>query len=292
LAEKNPEINTCFMDLRHVHSSTNFLDHFATSLLQRFPSETSGMKPDHYRNDVLRLPDAIAKKNKIKIALFVSNAHQFHRFKDAIPFLRMLKLMLKHQKDCVFCFYGNNHPHFRELLRYPGPLSGFGQLYELKHNPSNHRSAWIRKLFHDYKKRIGYKTSVQMSLVVDNHPFYLKLLAWHALMLTNSTCTPAIVEKSLNNLLLHFDYSFNKITETLTPKQLIFLKALVEGNHRLYSRSIRDKYQLGSTSNIARIRTSLENKEIIYIGQGDIGLTDPIFREWLRERYFGKPKLD
>jgi hypothetical protein len=127
-----------------------------------------------------------------------------------------------------------------------------------------------------------------MSYMVDNHPFYLKLLAWHALIRTHYTCTTAIVEEALIDLIHHFNHRFYKIAERLTPKQLRFLKALVEGNQKLYSKATRDKYQLGSTSNIARIKQSFERKEMIKTGDMESGFTDPIFREWLRRQYFSR----
>ena len=286
LAEKNPDIYTVFIDIKPVHSSSSFLELFSSVIFHRFPEESSALALRNSNMDVLKLPEIIAKRKKIKVAIFLANAHLFHRFKDSIPFLRMLKLKFKTQKSCIFCIYGNNHPNFRNLIHSPGPLSGLGQLFELEHNQSKHRSASVRKLFHDHKKSIGYITSVQMSYAVNNHPFYLKLLAWHALILTRNTCTPSIVETSLNNLILHFDNRFNKIAEGLTVKQLYFLKALAEGNVKLYSSSIRERYQLGSTSNIARLKTSLEKKEIIHSGRMDIVFTDPIFKEWLKRFYF------
>ena len=127
-----------------------------------------------------------------------------------------------------------------------------------------------------------------MAYVVDNHPFYLKLLAWHALIRTRYTCTTAMVEEALIDLIHHFYHRFYKIAESLTPKQLRFLKALVEGNQKLYSKATRDEYQLGTTSNIARIKQSLERKEIINTANRETVFTDPIFREWLRRRYFAE----
>jgi hypothetical protein len=122
--------------------------------------------------------------------------------------------------------------------------------------------------------------------MVDNHPFYLKLLAWHALIRTQHTCTLAIIENALNDLIHHFDHRFYKIVESLTPKQLSFLKALTEGNQKLYSKATRDQYQLGSTSNIARIKQSLEKKEMIDTRNRETVFIDPIFREWLRRRFY------
>jgi len=73
----------------------------------------------------------------------------------------------------------------------------------------------------------------------------------------------------------------SEIAKMTTP---FFLKTLLEGNYKLYSKTTRDKYQLGSTGNIARIRLSLEKKEMINTGNRDNVFTDPIFRERLRRR--------
>lgn len=286
LGEKNPQIQTVYLDIRPAHSIQSFLELFTLALVNRFPEETSTMEIDSSSAAVLRLPEILAKRKKITLAVFMANAHLIHRFKDQTNFLRTLRLNLKNQKDCVYCFYGNNSPILRDMIRYSGPLAGLARLFELKHNPTKHRSASVRRLFHDQKKQIGYTTSLGMSFTMDNHPFYLKLLAWHALIMTRDTCTPDIVEKSINNLILHFEYSYYKIVERLTQNQLACLQALVEGSEKLYSRSTRDAYQLGTTSNVAKITTSLEKKDIIQIEKSRIVLTDPIFREWLRRRYF------
>ena len=66
------------------------------------------------------------------------------------------------------------------------------------------------------------------------------------------------------------------------------VKALIEGNQKLYSKATRNEYQLGSTSNIVRLKQSLEKREIIGTGSMDIIFIDPIFREWLRRRYFSR----
>lgn len=286
LAEKNPDIKICHMDMKPAHSTNSFLEIFATALSQIFPEVTSLQGFDSSSMERLSLPALIAQKKEIRVAVFLANSHLFHRFRDTIPFLRMLKLKFRNQKNCIFCLYGNNNTSFRDLVNYPGPLSGLGQLFELRHNPLNHRSASVRRLFHDHNKSIGYNTSVHMSYVVDNHPFYLRLLAWHALIRTRYTCTTAIVEKALLDLIHHFDHRFHNILETLTPKQLSFLKALLNGNRKMYSKAMREEYQLGSTSNIARIKQSLERKEFIHTGNRETVFTDPIFREWLRRYYF------
>jgi len=286
LEEKYRDIQICYIDVRLAQTSESFLNLFHTTLSHKFPEVKSLQEVRPGSLASLKLPTVIARRKKIRIGIFLSNSHLFHRFKDADSFLRTLKLHLQNQKKCIFCLYGDSTSYYRELVHSPGPLSGLGQLFELRHNPTKHRSASIRKIFHDHKKRIGFTTSIQMSSAVDNHPFYLKLLVWHALIRTRSQCTMKTVDMALNDLILHFEHHFRKTADNLTPKQLSFLHALVEECSKLCSAATREAYQLGSSSNVARIKQSLANKEIIDTGSHDTVFVDPVFREWLRIRYF------
>jgi hypothetical protein len=284
LTEKNPDIQICYMDLKPVKSPSSFLNQFVASLSSRFPEATSKFEIDSDSIDSLKVPTIIARRQRIRVAVFIKNCQNLYRFKGRSSFLRTLRVSLKNQKNCIFCLYGYNNANIREMIVYPGPLNGVGQMFQLKNNQTNHRSVSVRKLFHDHEKQIGYSTSVRMSYLVNNQPYYLKLLAWHALIRTQHTCTKEIVEDAMNDLIQHYDYHFRKVEESLTKKQLSFLIALLEGNQKLYSSAIRDKYQLGSTSNVARIKSSLIKKGILDSGIFDGLFIDPLFREWFRRR--------
>ncbi len=291
LEEKHRDIQICYVDVRLAQTSASFLKLFHRTLSHELHEleSVADIRSDSLAS--LRLPSVIARKKRIRVGVFLSNSHLFHRFKDADSFLRTLRLYFQNQKKCIFCLYGNDTSYFRELVHAPGPLSGLGQLFELRHDPAKHRSASIRKLFHDHNKRIAYTTSIHMSYIVDNHPFYLKLLAWHVLIRTRNQCTMKSVDKALNDLILHFEDQFQRTVDSLTIKQLSFLKASVEVGYKLSSEAILKAYQLGSSGNVVRIKQSLEKKEIIDKGNHDTGshetiFVDPVFREWLRIRYF------
>lgn len=288
LEEKYAEMRTCLVDFRSVRSSISFLHIFASTFLNTFPKETFNMDIDSSNESILYLPERIAKIHKLKIIVFIGNVHLIHRLSNSDTFLRTLKSKFRTQNNCVYCLYGNNSPQLRSIYNAPGPLFGFARIYELKHNPENHRSASIRKLFHNNKKRIGTRTSQQFSLIVDNNPHYMRLLSWHALLLTRNTCTQKILEQSLDNLIQHYDHPFGLIIERLTSNQVGFMKALVDGYQKLFAATTREHYQLGSTSNVAKIKSSLENRQIIQCSRMGIEFTDPIFRIWLERRYFSR----
>lgn len=286
LEEKHRDIQICYVDVRLAHNSTEFLLLFHTTLCNKFEELKSFEEVTPGSMTSLKLPSVLAHKKRTRVAIFLSNSHLFHRFSDADFLLRTLRRSFKSQKKCIFCLYGNDTSYFRELVRSPGPLSGLGQLFELRHDPTKHRSASIRKLFYDHDKKIGYATAIHISYAVDNHPFYLKLLAWHALIRTRNLCSLKIVDEAMSDLILHFEYHYQKIVDSLTPKQLNFLKASLEEGSRLCSEAVLEGYQLGSSGNVARIKHSLKNKEIISTVGHDIVFIDPLFRKWLQVRYF------
>jgi hypothetical protein len=289
LSEKHTDIQTCFIDLKPARSSSAFLDLFLGALNQLFPEEISSLILSNISKDPLKLPAQLAKRKGIRMAIFLGNCHLVYRYHDAIPFLRSVKMKLKKQTNCVYCLYGNIHPGFQKLVQYPGPLSGLGQHYNLRHNPELHRSAAVRKLYHDHQKKIGYRTSVQMSYAVDNHPFFLKLLCWHSLIKTEHTCTPRILENAMKDLIIHYDYDFNLRMESLTQNQIRFLKALVDGHIKLHSDAVRTKYQLGPSGNVSKIINCLIAKGIIDKRMKICTFANPIFREWLIRYYFSNP---
>ena len=76
---------------------------------------------------------------------------------------------------------------------------------------------------------------------------------------------------------------FIQQTDSLTMYQLNFLHAISDGvNAGLARTDIREQYQLGVYSNVARIKNALVEKELIEIEKGNIiRFADPVFAIWL-----------
>ena len=52
------------------------------------------------------------------------------------------------------------------------------------------------------------------------------------------------------------------------------------------SKKTLQKFQLGTSANILRIKKALENKEIIDTSGNQIAFLDPIYKYWLKKIYF------
>jgi hypothetical protein len=65
-----------------------------------------------------------------------------------------------------------------------------------------------------------------------------------------------------------------------------FLRALCDGIHSDFgSKRIIDTYRIGTKSNIARLKSSLEDKELIETSKGVTTIADPVFLLWFQREY-------
>jgi hypothetical protein len=74
--------------------------------------------------------------------------------------------------------------------------------------------------------------------------------------------------------------------DQLSNPQLNFLKAVINKEEQLSSAETILEYKLGTSANVSRIKTALENKELIDISGKKISLNDPLFEYWLKRKYF------
>ena len=74
--------------------------------------------------------------------------------------------------------------------------------------------------------------------------------------------------------------------ESLTGYQMNFLRAIVAGIHTKFGeQTIRENFDLGSPSNVARLRNALIEKDLVESREhGELYITDPVFELWFRTK--------
>jgi hypothetical protein len=79
------------------------------------------------------------------------------------------------------------------------------------------------------------------------------------------------------------------ITDALSPSQLNYMRAVIDGIDRFSSAESLAVYKLHSSANIARVREALEKKESMEFGTTNKpACIDPVFELWFRRRYMNK----
>lgn len=122
--------------------------------------------------------------------------------------------------------------------------------------------------------------------MVSNHPSYVQQLAFNTLICTKEKeVRIENLRDAYNNLLDENTPLFVEKTERLTSYQMNFLRAIIAGVHKDFGMaSIREEYNLGSSSNIVRIKDALIEKEFIDILPEGIIIADPILEKWLQKQ--------
>ena len=142
--------------------------------------------------------------------------------------------------------------------------------------------------FEDTSKRINADAARLIVELVDNHPYYAQQLAQQSWLRTKDVCTIKIVSEANAALVEQLSLLFVTITEIFTTQQLNYLKALIAGEKAISSTDVMHRYQISSTTSIARSKAALIKNDILDNKAGEISSQDQIYAYWLKTEYFAK----
>jgi hypothetical protein len=167
------------------------------------------------------------------------------------------------------------------------PFYKFGQTIFLEKIEHKHWVKYIVRQFSQTKKSITEQQAGHVASLMENHPYFVQLFAASIWKLTRRVCTDVIIEQALEELILQYSLLYQREVDLLTNKQLNFLKALFDGVEQFSSKHALSNYNLGSQGNVKRIKTALENKEIIDLWGTKTEFIDPLFRIWFGKVFRG-----
>ncbi len=285
LLERHKDFRVFYFDLKTVFELSDFLKGYAAELCRstssKLPARTDPAKDIR---DILDLTETIAKVKKIKLIIFISNFQNTKHFVDSYQVLKRFRLCWRKHESCAYCLSGNNNQYFKKLFGVIGsPMYGFGRCYYPGRNTFHNYLPYIRSLFFNGNKIIEDNAAKTISMLAENHLFYLQLLSWNAYLITDRICTASIVEKAFENLVDQNEIHFENILGRINPRQFNFVRALLLHPGKICSAESLEKYGLGSSSNVARIRECLEIKGIIENHGHTASIIDPLFSHWLRK---------
>ncbi len=140
-------------------------------------------------------------------------------------------------------------------------------------------------------KSISNELSAKIAAMMEYHPYFVQMLAKNVWQNTDKKCSSEIIAYTLQELLIQNSLMFQRELDNLTNKQINFLKALADGVSKFSTKETLTTYDLGTQGNITRIKSSLENSEIIDLWGDKIEFIDPLFRLWFIQIYLGKRNI-
>jgi AAA+ ATPase superfamily predicted ATPase len=319
LGSQDPDLKICHIDLFNVRTEQDFYitlaseilkatstrweermqnaKDFLSRLLPRISfspdaqSEISfGIGLDELKknpDEILNLAETIAIERKLKIIVCIDEFQGIGEFGEQLAFQKKLRSHWQRHTHVSYCLYGSKRHMLLNVFSNPSmPFYKFGDLIFLEKISVENWVEFIQLRFSETGKKISIENATLIANITENHPYYVQQLAQQSWLRTDSICSNAIVNEAYNGIINQLGLLFINITESLSTMQLNFLKAILCGEKQLSSQSTLQKYKLGTSGNIIRLKQSLLTREIIDINANQIDLQDPIYKYWLIKEYF------
>ena len=315
----NPKIRVVYMDIYDCRSEYDFYNKFATTILKETSgkmdlfldnvkqfltrlspkisfspdpnmdySVSLGITPKNYApEDILDLPERMASKMGIHIVVCIDEFQQVGEWTDSLTIQKRLRSVWQHQQNTSYCLFGSKKHLLTNLFQNRRmPFYHFGDTIYLKPISTDDWIPFICGKFAEKGKKISEEFVKQICTTVNNHSSYIQQLAWNVMVNTEQEVTDEIFQQAISELLAQSGPLFVQQIQGLTTYQMNLIRCLCQGIHKDFtSKGVLETYQLGSKSNISRLKKTLIEKEIIEEEGDIITLADPVFEIWFKKEY-------
>lgn len=317
LVDKN-KVSVVYLDIYDCRSEYDFYNKFAATLIKQTAGKTEnvlknikeflvrltpkiafdvdpnseislslGITPKDYSpEEILNLPEKLALKTKKHLVVCIDEFQQIGEFQDSLTIQKKMRSVWQLQNNASYCLFGSKKHLLSNLFQDKKmPFYQFGDIIFLQSIPTEEWVSFIRKKFEDKKLQISDEHIEKICSTVHNQSSYVQQLAWNVMLNTTKIVDDNILESAIDDMLSQNSLLFLQQIEGLTAYQMNFLKALTQGVQDFTSKTVLTNYNLGSKSNITRIKTILIRKELIENTFDGIRFTDPVFQLWFTKEW-------
>ena len=244
----------------------------------------------HTPEEILQLAETIAIKKQKRIVVCIDEFQQIGEFPDSVNVQKRLRSVWQHQRWTSYCLFGSKKHLMSSIFqRRNMPFYQFGDTIFLKRLSTEEWTNYIVSHFEQYDRHITEEQAVKICDTVDHYSAYVQQLSWiiFTKMREGESVSNQLIDAALEDLLDSNELLFMQQTESLTTYQMNFLRAVVSGVHQDFGeKHIRENYDLGSSSNIARLKKALIDRDLIDTDGRSITITDPVFSIWFKRKGF------
>ena len=242
----------------------------------------------HTPEEILNLPEQIARQKGKRIVVCIDEFQQIGELPDSLTVQKRLRTVWQHQQLTNYCLFGSKKHLMTSLFGLRSkPFYQFGQMMYLTKIPISAWTGYIQSHFAEKGRKISEEIITELCTLVEQQSSYVQQLAGILLsmLVEGETATSTHLKSAFTFLLDACTPLFKQQISTLTNYQLNCLRAIVAGHHTdLGERAVRDGFDLGSPSNIPRLKNALLERDLIEIDGREVFISDPVFTRWLKER--------
>lgn len=209
------------------------------------------------------------------------------RIPDSLTVQKRLRSAWQHQQNVSYCLFGSKKHLMANLFQNKRmPFYQFGEMIFLDKIPTEDWIKYISKQFESRGKYIPPKLALKICETVGNYSSYVQQLSWNVFAETEKEVTEKILSIAIDELFAQSSALFMQQIEGLTTYQMNFIRAICSGIHNGFgTQETMLSFNLGTKSNLSRIKATLTEKEIIETIDGQVYLADPIFKLWFKRTY-------
>lgn len=319
ISKADSQVKVCRLDLFNIRTEREFYESFTSEVLRStsgkwedwiengksflksiIPRFSVGIDPVHDFSvsfdaqpikksieDILMLPERIAQSKKLRIIVCIDEFQNLSHYENPTEFQKLLRASWQKQKKVCYCLYGSKRHMIADLFENKSmPFYKFGDLMFLERIGEPHWIEFIKSSFKKTGKSISTIAAQAIALAVKNHPYFVQQLAQKTWIITTTEATPETVTTALEMMIHENSILYLKEIENLSNTQVNMMKALCDEVQQLSAAETLQKYSLGTSANVSRIKAALEQKEIIDFLGPIPEFIDPIFELWLKQIYF------
>jgi hypothetical protein len=192
----------------------------------------------------------------------------------------------QHHQAAVYCLYGSKRHMLSDIFQKKSmPFYRFGHVTYLPKIAQKELVNFVVRNFNKTGKTISREKATEITEIMKCHPYHVQELSHFIWLKTEDQVHSETITNALNDLHADNMILYQREVDNLTTQQLYFLKAITDGNKSLYSNAVIHKYNLGSSSNVVKLKNALEKKEVIDAFGKEIELINPAFEHWFKQ-YF------
>lgn len=239
-----------------------------------------------HAHEILQLPVKISKEKKVKIVICIDEFQNIEYFEDPLAFQKKLRSVWQTQAEVTYCLYGSKRHMLMEIFESKSmPFYKFGDLIMLQ---KINRAEWLPYIIQNFKKTGKTISEVMAGKITDYmqcHPYFVQQFSQKVWLHTKTSVTESVFEKALINMLEQNAILYQRETDLLSNQQINFLKALGNGETKFSSSAVLQKYGLGASSTVAKVKAALQEKEVIDFFGEKPEFLDPTFELWFKMFY-------
>ncbi|TSA32360.1 MAG: ATP-binding protein [Porphyromonadaceae bacterium] len=239
-----------------------------------------------HRDEIINLPEIIAKKKKLRIVVCLDEFQNIARFPENLSIENELRSCWQHHQNVTYCLFGSKRHMMLELFNQSErPFYRFGDMILLEKIATAEWIPFIIDRFSECGKTISREHAEFIIRLMKNHPYYIQMYCDYTWTLTSDLVNKEILDRALEEMIDHTSFLFQEDLESLSITQLNLIKAISAGENQFTAKAVMDKYRLGTPHNVVKNKEVLRFKDILDTQGNQLSFLDPLFEIWLKKMF-------